>query len=166
MLSKKEQGLNMRILALTTSIMLAIAPSTMATALSWDSISKGPKELGAAVQRKGPTPTARYTRIMQPHQAMPLYLIDLNSSDECGAGGCSVEAYILRGKNYRLVLEILSDARLPPPQTSNDFVSIADVSREGMPCLDFKSGSGVDTARWCFNGKKYSFSKRVPANHK
>jgi|GEM_PF-2927647 len=154
----------MRILALTTLLMIAIAPSSMATTLSWDSISKGPKELGAAVQRKGPTPTARYTRIMQPQQAMPLYLIDLNSPDECGAGGCSVEAYVPSGKNYRVVLEILTDGRLPPPKISNDFVSIADVSREGMPCLDFKSGSGGDTARWCFNGKKYSFSQRIPAN--
>jgi hypothetical protein len=141
------------------SIMAEPSKQIVAEALSWQPISKAPKELISAVNAKGEVPTARFSKIMNLKQMTPLYVIDINSADECGAAGCAVEGYVRSGSSFIKVLELLTDGRVLPPKIDNDFVSVANL-KNSMPCLDFP-GASSETARWCFNGKTYVFAQRI-----
>lgn len=124
--------------------------------LKWNSIDEAPKELLTAVKEG---PAARFSALSEAGQKMPLVLVDLSPSECRPNKACTVQGYAKQGTSYIKVLDLLTDG-LPE---SNNFVTIAKSQNE-MPCLDFKTASKrVESARarWCYDGKEYSFEKAV-----
>jgi hypothetical protein len=119
--------------------------------LTWSSIDKAPKELLTAVKE---FPAARFAELSEAGQKIPLVLVNLNPN-ECGVSACTVQGYAKRGISYVKVLDLMTDES---PEKDN-FV-LANLQN----CLDFKTASKKvksGRARWCYDGKKYSFEKAV-----
>jgi hypothetical protein len=111
--------------------------------------------------------------IRQPHQTIPLYLIDTriaNAAEHpqdnllCGAQGCVFLAYISIGQNrYQRILNIYLNPHLPPKIT---LLQTTAELKAGLPCLVARQleQQKIRITQFCFNGSTYEIveTQRLP----
>ncbi len=102
--------------------------------------------------------------IHQPHQNMPLYLIDTrvaNAAEQpqanplCGAQGCVFLAYISAANgHYQSVLKFYLNPHLPP---QIPLLQPTAELKAGLPCLiaNQLEQQKIRTTQFCFNGSTY-----------
>jgi hypothetical protein len=111
--------------------------------------------------------------IQQPHQTIPLYLIDTrvaNAAEHpqdnplCGAQGCVFLAYIPIGQNrYQRILSIYLNPHLPPKMT---LLQPTAELKAGLPCLVARQleQQKIRITQFCFNSGTYEIveTQRLP----
>lgn len=151
----------------TCLLTCTVATGARAESLVWKSLEEGPSALVDAYQNDKsisvgkPNPKiAKFVEVIKKGQKAPVYLVDPNTEDLCGSAGCSVAAYTLKKNRYVRILDVLVEGRTPPPGDPGEFITVSTEMRNGFPCLDLVGLSSKSAkARWCYNGKKYDFSR-------
>ena len=82
------------------------------------------------------------------------YLIDFNSQQLCGSGGCLYAVYTQKGQ---LVLRLLLNPHLP---NKTPLFSLSEQTRNGVPCLLIAQSTGeeniVSRRRYCYEGSGFT----------
>jgi hypothetical protein len=102
--------------------------------------------------------------IQQPHQTIPLYLIDTRVANAvehpqenllCGAQGCVFLAYIPAEEgHYQRILSLYLNPHLPPKMT---LLQPTAELKAGLPCLVARQleQQKIRITQFCFNGSTY-----------
>lgn len=82
------------------------------------------------------------------------YVIDFNSQQLCGSGGCLYAVYTQKGQ---LVLRLLLNPRLPK---KTPLFSISEQTWNGVPCLSIAQSTGeeniISRRRYCYEGSGFT----------
>ncbi len=82
------------------------------------------------------------------------YVIDFNSQQLCGSGGCLYAVYTQKGQ---LVLRLLLNPHLPK---RTPLFSLSEPTRNGVPCLAIAQATGeeniVSRRRYCYEGSGFT----------
>lgn len=156
------------------AVVLGISMPCTSQALVWKSFSTAPPAL-VQVYKAGkisdPPPTfkdvqgARFVRIKEPGQSMPLFLVDSNQEDLQGSGGSPLLGYIPQTHSYKQVLYVYSqwstvgnapDIKAARSRASEGRISILKQRQRGLPLLFFPAADiHMPMHLWRFDGKEY-----------
>lgn len=107
---------------------------------------------------------ARFMRVMEPGQPVPLFLVDPNTDNLTGSAGSLLVGYIPRGRSYRDVLGVYSDwasvANAPSVSLARREAARGKIALlpqpHALPLVFFPSHPHDSTRPWRFNGKEYN----------
>ena len=156
------------------AVVLGVSMPCTGQALVWKSLSTAPPAL-VQVYRAGkisdPPPTlkdvqgARFVRIKEPGQSLPLFLVDPNQEDLQGAGGSPLLGYVPQDHSYKQVLYVYSqwsivgnapDIKAARRRARKGEISILKQRQRGLPWLFFPAADiHMPMHLWRFDGEGY-----------
>lgn len=161
---------------LLTGAFCAAAGTALCQTLPWKPLTSAPAALVTVYRTAGgvsdPNPTlqdvraARFLRVQEPGQSVPLFLIDPQQEGLSGSGGSLLVGCIPVGHSYRQVLAENSrwssvgraaNVRNARKQAARGNVSVLRQKRHGLPMLFLpEAGLRLPMHADYFNGKEYA----------